>query len=95
MGSAYVFGVYDRGLGLQEVAAVGSTSAPTGAGAGAGADGANDGAMIVCVRVSGDCSRFAAGLGSGEIKVYVLGSTLRAATGAVVFSTSFHGVRWR
>jgi hypothetical protein len=92
VGSAYVFDVYDRGLGLQEVAAVGSTAAAS-AGAGASADGANDGAMIVCVRVCGDCTRFAAGLGSGEIKVYVLGSAMRAATGAVVFSTSFHGVR--
>jgi hypothetical protein len=104
VGSAYVFGVYDKGLGLQEVAAVGSATvtavAPAAAGAASGGasgepSGAGDGAYIMCVRVSADCSRFAAGLGSGEIKVYVLAATLRAATGAVVYSTAFHVVGWR
>jgi hypothetical protein len=46
------------------------------------------------VRVSPDCTQFAASFGSGEIKVYELGSSPRPSRGSVVCTTTQHSVRF-
>ena len=87
-----MYAVYDRGLGLQEVATIAPAPPAGGGAAGDTPSLADAAALITCVRISDDCSRFAAGLGSGELKVYAFASTTRTPTGTVVFSSNFHAV---